>query len=139
MLKKFLALSFIASVCFACGNNTTSSADNVENKIDSTANHAAPDDISKNPDYKKGLTLLTGQDCLTCHKINEQSTGPAYTEVAKRYADNNNQTTITTLANKIIKGGTGNWGQVMMTPHPGLSEADAEQIVKYILLLKNSK
>lgn len=137
MLKQILALSFIASVCFACGNNTTSSADSVEKKADSAAGHATPDDITKNPDYQKGLTLLTGQDCLTCHKIAEQSTGPAYTEVAKRYSAD--QTTITTLANKIIKGGTGNWGQVMMTPHPNLSEADAEQIVKYILLLKNSK
>ena len=139
MLKKFLALSFIASVCFACGNNTTSSADSAEKKVNDEAKASGGVDITKNPDYQKGLTLLTGQDCLTCHKISEQSTGPAYTEVAKRYADNNNQTTITTLANKIIKGGTGNWGQVMMTPHPSLSQADAEQIVKYILLLKNNK
>lgn len=137
MFKKILALSFIASVCFACGNNATKSADSAEKKADSAAGISTSDDITKNPDYQKGLTLLTGQDCLTCHKISEQSTGPAYTEVAKRYTAD--QTTITTLANKIIKGGTGNWGQVMMTPHPNLSEADAEQIVKYILLLKNAK
>ncbi len=40
------------------------------------------------------------------------------------------------LAAKIIKGGSGVWGQVPMTPHPNLSVADAEQMVKYILLLK---
>lgn len=134
MLKKFLALSFIASVCFACGNNTTSSADSADKKADSAAKNAAPD-LSKNPDYQKGLTLLTGQDCLTCHKIDETSTGPAYRDVANKYS--NDETTITMLSNKIIKGGSGNWGQVPMTPHPALSEADAKQIVKYILLLKN--
>jgi len=28
-------------------------------------------------------------------------------------------------------------GTLAMTPHPALAEADAEQMVKYILLLKN--
>jgi cytochrome c len=41
------------------------------------------------------------------------------------------------LADKIIKGGAGVWGQIPMTPHPNLSKQDAEQIVKYVLLLKN--
>jgi cytochrome c len=40
------------------------------------------------------------------------------------------------LASKIIKGGQGVWGAIPMTPHSSLSEADAEQMVKYILLLK---
>ena len=135
MIKKFLAISFIASVCFACGNNNTNTQQSADQKIDSATNHAAPADLSSNPDYKKGLKLLTGQDCLTCHKISETSTGPAYQDVANRYT--NDDATVTTLANKVIKGGTGNWGQVPMTAHPNLSEADAKQIVKYILLLKN--
>jgi len=136
MLKKFLALSFIASACFACGNNATSSADSADKKVDSQATHGAvASDLSSNPDYKKGLMLLTGQDCLTCHKIDETSTGPAYRDVANKYT--NDETTIAMLANKIIKGGSGNWGQVPMTPHPALSEDNAKQIVKYILLLKN--
>jgi cytochrome c len=135
MLKKFLALSFIASVCFACGNNATSSADNADKKLDSSTKHAAPEDLSKNPDYQKGLTLIAGQDCLTCHKIDETSTGPAYRDVANKYP--NDDATIGMLAQKIIKGGSGNWGQVMMTPHSSLSEDDAKQMVKYILLLKN--
>jgi cytochrome c len=40
--------------------------------------------------------------------------------------------------NPDYKGGSGVWGQVPMTPHPNLSVADAEQMVKYILLLKKS-
>jgi cytochrome c len=134
MLKKFLALSFIASVCFACGNNNTvSSADTPEKK--DTAAATKTDDISSNPDYKKGLELIGKADCLTCHKIDETSTGPAYRDVANKYP--NNETTINTLAGKIINGGSGNWGTVPMTPHATLSQDDAKQIVKYILLLKN--
>ena len=79
--------------------------------------------------------LLTGQDCLTCHKIDETSTGPAYRDVTNKYT--NDETTIAMLANKIIKGGSGNCGQVPMSPLPALSEDNAKQIVKYILLLKN--
>ena len=43
------------------------------------------------------------------------------------------------LAGKIIKGGTGVWGQVPMLPHDGLPQEDAEAMVKYVLSLKNQK
>jgi cytochrome c len=92
-------------------------------------------DPSSNPDYQKGLALVSQSDCLTCHKVNEAGTGPAYAEVAKRYAGATD-TTITRLAQTIIKGGSGNWGSIPMTAHAQLSQADAEQMVKYVLLLK---
>jgi cytochrome c len=60
-------------------------------------------------------------------------TGPAYQEVAKRYAGKPGIED--SLANKIIHGGSGNWGQVMMTPHPNLPHDSAVVMAKYILLL----
>ena len=81
--------------------------------------------------------MIGKSDCLTCHKINEKSTGPAYSDVAAKYAPAAD-TTIQRLAGKIIKGGAGVWGTIPMTPHPQVPQADAEQMVKYILLLKNS-
>jgi len=92
-------------------------------------------DITKNPDYQKGLELVAKDNCFTCHKIDEPHTGPSYRDVANKYAGRPD-TIITYLAHKIIKGGTGNWGAIFMTNHPNLSEADAEAMVKYILLLK---
>lgn len=92
-------------------------------------------DPSSNPDYKKGLALVSQNDCLTCHAINEMITGPAYADIAAKYAGAAD-TTITRLAQTIIKGGSGHWGAVPMIAHPTLSEADAVQMVKYILLLK---
>lgn len=120
---------FIAIIMFACGGNTSP-----ENK---TIVATTEVDISKNPDYTKGLELVAKSDCLTCHKVNEKSTGPAYKDVAAKY-DHAADTTISNLAGKIIKGGAGVWGAIPMTPHPQVSQADAEQMVKYILLLKNS-
>jgi cytochrome c len=81
-----------------------------------------------------GAKLIAGSDCLSCHKDNEKVVGPAYTAVAEKYPDT--EANISMLTGKIIKGGSGNWGAVPMTPHPGLSEADAREMTKYILSLK---
>ncbi len=130
MRKVFIILfaTSIATAIVACGGSET------KDKVVATT---ATPDLSSNPDYQKGLDLIAKSDCLTCHKINEKSTGPAYSEVAEKYAGAAD-TTITRIAGKIISGGAGNWGAVPMTPHPQVSQTDAEQMVKYILLLKNS-
>lgn len=92
-------------------------------------------DVSKNPDYQKGLALVSKSNCLTCHKVDEKLTGPPYREVANKYAGMSD-TIITHLAKKIMNGGNGVWGEIFMTPHPDISQTDAEAMVKYILLLK---
>ena len=81
-----------------------------------------------------GAKLIAGSDCLSCHKDTEKVVGPAYTAVAEKYPDT--EANIAMLAGKILKGGSGNWGAVPMTPHPGLSETDAREMTKYILSLK---
>ena len=83
---------------------------------------------------QKGLELVAKSDCFTCHKVNETAVGPAYQLVADKYE--NNEAVIDSLAQKIIKGGSGNWGQVPMTPHPQVSVDDAKAMVKYVLALK---
>jgi len=121
----------------ACGGGTST-----ENKTDTAAattssETPATTDVSENPDYKKGLALIGKSDCLTCHKVSEKLIGPPYKEVASKYAGSD--TAVTYLAGKIIKGGSGVWGTVPMTPHPQISQADAEQMAKYVLLLKNAQ
>ena len=133
-MKKYIATFSLLVLLAACGNNgnqqNSASATN-----DSTATAQPANDISSNPDYQKGLALVAKSNCLTCHKINEKLIGPAYKDVANKYAGND--TALTYLAHKVITGGKGVWGTVPMTPHPDISEADAEQMVKYVLLLKN--
>ena len=72
---------------------------------------------------------------MTCHQIDEKLTGPPYREVANKYAGMSD-TIVTHLAKKVLTGGNGVWGEIFMTPHPDVSQADAETMVKYILLLK---
>jgi len=80
----------------------------------------------------EGKALVEGADCLSCHKVDSKLVGPAYIDVAKKYTDAD----IDHLAQKVIDGGKGVWGDVPMTPHAGLSKENAQKMVKYILSLK---
>ncbi|MBS0430923.1 MAG: c-type cytochrome [Proteobacteria bacterium] len=76
-------------------------------------------------------------DCFACHAIDHKVVGPAYDEVAKRYAGQGDAA-VDKLAKKVIEGGSGDWGSVAMTPHADLGEARARTIVEWILSLKPS-
>lgn len=143
MKKTVILLAMVAAI-WSCGENKSPSNDATTETGAGTgtgpgtgsATETAPagTDVSQNPDYKKGLALIGQSDCLTCHKVSEKVVGPAYQEVAARYAGKPGIED--SLANKIIHGGAGNWGQVPMTAHPQLSHEDAVAMAKYILLLK---
>lgn len=131
-MKLVLIVIVACAMMTGCGgNDSTKTAEKKEDttKADATA------DLSSNPDYQKGLAIEAASDCATCHKIDEKVQGPAYQDIAKKYAGLPD-TIVTHLAHKIISGGTGVWGEILMIPHPQLSQADAEAAVKYILLLK---
>ena len=80
----------------------------------------------------EGLVLIEGADCLSCHKTDAKLVGPSYEEVAAKYT----AADVDMLADKIINGGQGNWGEVPMTPHAGMSKENAKKMVEYILTLK---
>ncbi len=81
-----------------------------------------------------GAKLVAGSDCLGCHKEDMKLVGPAYKDVAAKYPATD--ANIAMLANRIIKGGKGHWGEIPMSAHPALSLSDAKEMTKYILSLK---
>ncbi|CAN0593283.1 unnamed protein product, partial [Ectocarpus sp. 12 AP-2014] len=83
----------------------------------------------------EGKQLIDVTDCKACHAIGEQVNGPSYTEIAERYG----KADTGYLVSKIIKGGSGVWGEGAMSAHPQLNVADVTKIVEYILTLKPSK
>lgn len=85
-------------------------------------------------DFEKGKNLIAMSDCLACHQVDNKLVGPAYQEVAAKYEMNDKN--LNYLAEKIIKGGAGVWGQIPMTPHPDLKKEDAQEMAKYILSLR---
>lgn len=77
-----------------------------------------------------GRSIMLSLDCKSCHQVDQKSIGPAYTDIAKKYEKDPNA--VSYLVNKIIKGGSGVWGEVAMAAHPNLPESDARQIVTWI-------
>ena len=129
-MKKVLGTMAAVILLAACGGSETKKTEETAAAPAATASN----DLSANPDYTKGLALVAGSDCLTCHKTSEKNIGPAYKDVAAKYE--NTEENVKMLAEKVIKGGSGVWGAVPMTPHPQISQEDAEAMVKYVLLLK---
>ena len=159
MKKTFLLLSFCAGMA-ACSSEsdktkTMSATDQVNNQPDPIA---TPDSttganvsaVARQPQVDtsvtkigtsptgsaggKGAQLVAASDCASCHREGEKLVGPAYKDVAAKYA--NTEANVAMLAGKIINGGKGNWGEIAMTPHPGLSETDAKEMMRYILSIK---
>jgi cytochrome c len=83
------------------------------------------------PVNQPGLALIEKSDCKSCHALKEKSVGPSYTAVAGRYTKE--EATIKKLAAKVISGGSGAWGEFVMSAHPQLSIEQASQMVAYIL------
>jgi len=81
----------------------------------------------------QGQTAIDGSDCRTCHHNTNKLIGPSYEEVAKKY--DFTEANVAYLADKIIKGGSGVWGEIPMTPHVDLTEADARKMAMYVLSL----
>ncbi len=77
--------------------------------------------------------LAKAKNCMACHSVDNKVVGPAYKEVAKKYASD--KTAEAKLAQKIIKGGTGTWGSIPMPPNQ-VTEAEAKTLAKWILSLK---
>ncbi len=84
-----------------------------------------------------GQILINKNDCKSCHMPNKRSVGPSYMEVAKRYKGK--PAAVETLAQKVIKGGAGVWGDHAMSAHPQLSVTDSRAMVEYILNMANPK
>ena len=88
-------------------------------------------DESKAESTPAGARLIARSGCRACHNTYKKTIGPAYVEVAKRYP--NNQENVAMLVQKVIKGGSGNWGEALMNPHPHLAVADIKTMIEYIL------
>lgn len=83
-----------------------------------------------------GKALAGASDCRACHNELVKTVGPSYLAIAKRYHDNEENKEL--LAEKIISGGNGSWGQAMMTPHENISREEAYQIAEYILAVDDT-
>ncbi len=82
-----------------------------------------------------GLALMRASTCFSCHMTDAASAGPAYKTVALKYKDDPGASE--RLAQKILNGGTGVWGQLPMPPHPQHTLEQIRRMVGWVLALKD--
>lgn len=78
--------------------------------------------------------LATAKNCMACHAVDKKLVGPAYKDVAAKYAGD--KTAVDKLATKIMKGGSGVWGPVPMPANAQVNEAEAKKLAAWVLTLK---
>lgn len=78
--------------------------------------------------------LAKKSGCLACHTPDKKVVGPAYQDVAKKYAGQKDAEA--KVIESITKGGSGKWGPVPMPPKGGnaaVSDADVKTLAKWVL------
>ena len=78
--------------------------------------------------------LATAKNCMACHAVDKKLVGPAYKDVAAKYAGQKDA--VDKLAVKIVKGGSGVWGPVPMPANVQVNEAEAKKLAAWVLSLK---
>ncbi|QOY93734.1 c-type cytochrome [Massilia sp. UMI-21] len=78
--------------------------------------------------------LAKAKNCMACHAVANKLVGPAYKDVAAKYAGQKGAED--KLVQKVIKGGAGVWGPVPMPANPQVSEAEARSLVKWVMSQK---
>jgi len=81
------------------------------------------------PAVQASPELAQQKGCMACHAMDKKLVGPAFRDVAKRYADRPAQD----LARSIRAGGSGRWGPVPMPAQPHVTEAEARSLATWIM------
>jgi cytochrome c len=80
------------------------------------------------------LALATSKNCMACHALDKRVVGPAYKDVAAKYAGD--KTAADRLATKIQKGGGGVWGPMPMPANTQVNDAEAKKLAAWVLTIK---
>jgi cytochrome c551/c552 len=75
--------------------------------------------------------LLSAKGCVACHSKDKKIVGPAFHDVATKYAGD--AQAASKVAANIRSGGVGRWGPVPMPPMSSLSDAEAAALAKFVL------
>ena len=78
--------------------------------------------------------LAKSKNCMACHAVDKKLVGPAYKDVAKKYAGQKDAEA--TLVSHVLKGSKDVWGPVPMPANANVSEAEAKKLVAWVLSLK---
>jgi cytochrome c len=78
--------------------------------------------------------LAQASGCTTCHGVDKKVIGPAFKDVAHKYAGDKNAPAM--LFEKVKKGGKGVWGDIPMPPNAHVKDEDIKSLVAWVLSQK---
>jgi cytochrome c len=121
-MRTILFASLFMMILASCGGKKTDQAEQDQ-----------PVQLSTGQLVAIGKLLVDESDCKTCHHPTNRIIGPSHKEVAEKYEFT--EANIKLLAERIVSGGSGVWGEIPMTPHADISQEDAEKMAMYVLSL----
>ncbi len=128
-MKRMTIVFSAAVLLYACGGGSSQPPETIQvPEVPVAAKPSVP------PEHERAAANMEASDCASCHKTDAPMQGPSYVSIAAKYAGKPGMAD--KLAERIIAGGSGIWGEVKMTPHPAISKEDAVGMVNYILSLK---
>lgn len=139
-IKLSLAILASAMMAVSCGGSGGGNSESESSSSTPTPTPEPPKEVNLEEKYKddpifiKGVELMQQNDCPSCHMIERKIVGPSYADVAAKYEST--EENVDLLAGRVIAGNVGVWGEIPMPAHPALSEDDAKDMVRYVLLLK---
>jgi cytochrome c len=81
--------------------------------------------------WRRRIRLAQKNACMACHAADKKLVGPAFQDVARKYAAQADAQAY--LVKSIKAGGSGKWGPVPMPAQPALSDADTQTLAAWIL------
>ena len=82
--------------------------------------------------------LAESKQCFSCHALDqEMPKAPSFKAIARKYKGMSNAELM--LAQKVKAGGVGHWGPAAMPPagpRPAVSDAEAKELVQWVLSQK---
>lgn len=133
----FIIPAFYALILVSCSSNqpqnTSTATINTTTTQTVTVETIKPAEQSHTA--STGEILMKKSDCFTCHSMDMKIVGPSFKDIADKYEAN--EVNIQFLTDKVIHGGSGNWGNIDMQAHNQISAAEAQDMVNYILSLSS--
>ncbi|HEV2478438.1 MAG TPA: PQQ-dependent sugar dehydrogenase [Puia sp.] len=93
--------------------------------------------MASSPVIATGRALVKSMDCKSCHQESTKSIGPSFEMVAEKYQGHTGVESY--LSQKVIRGGSGVWGDVAMPAHPDINKDDLHRIIQYVVALADKK
>ncbi|KVN05340.1 c-type cytochrome [Burkholderia stagnalis] len=81
-----------------------------------------------------GLALAQRKNCMACHAVGKPLMGPSFRDIASKYAPRSDAGDY--LAQTIVKGSVGVWGNVPMPANTQLTGAEAHTLATWVMSLR---